>query len=272
MTTIAITNRKGGVGKTTHATHIAAGLATIGYNVALVDTDSQGHIALSLNAERSDALYSILVDEMPISQGAVQIPPETFSTADHPAKGNLYLVSSYDKTYKIPSELGEFGTFKFLNLTDELKRQFNLHFVIIDTSPTLKDFDGPIYLATDAWVYVTEAETLAMDGLDKAIKQMLLSAENRKQHLNRATTILGILPNKVRTQTNVHVVGMEELKETYGDLVWQEVRLNTVWAEASLMHETLYTYAPGSGATQDAWNSVSQTIKAVEKWLQGKTN
>lgn len=59
---IAVTNRKGGVGKTTISTHLAAGLAVLGYNIGLVETDSQSHVAASLGLEQTDDLYELMVN------------------------------------------------------------------------------------------------------------------------------------------------------------------------------------------------------------------
>jgi chromosome partitioning protein len=271
MTTIAVTNRKGGVGKTTHALHLAAGLAAAGFNTALVDTDSQGHIAVSLDVPRTDALYDVLVEKVALEDKMFLVDPARYSPPEFPAKASLYVLPAYNKTYRIPHELGEFGTFAFLNMVDEIKRQYRVHFVIIDTSPTLKDFDGSIYLATDAFLYVTEAESLALDGLDNAIAQMMGIARDRKSHLKRETTILGILPNKVRPNTDAHTIGIEELQDKYRELVWEPVTLRTVWAEASLTHQVLYTYAPAHRATREAWRVVERTVKAIEQWQRKTT-
>ncbi len=271
MTTIAVTNRKGGVGKTTHALHLAAGLASAGFNTALIDTDSQGHIAVSLDVPRTDALYDVLVEKESLQSKVHLVDPMRYSPPDYPSKADLYVLPAYNKTYRIPHELGEFGTFAFLNMVDEIKRMYQVHFVIIDTSPTLKDFDGSIYLATDAFLYVTEAESLALDGLDNAVAQMMGISQDRKTHLKRDTVVLGILPNKIRANTDAHTIGLEELQSKYGELVWEPVSLRTVWAEASLTHQVLYTYAPTSRATQEAWRVVERTVKAIEQW-QRKTN
>ncbi len=273
MTTIAVTNRKGGVGKTTHALHLATGLASAGFNTALIDTDSQGHIAVSLDVPRADALYDVLVEKADLDDKMHLVDPGQYSPPQYPSRAHLYVLPAYNKTYRIPHELGEFGTFAFLNMVDEIKRRYQVHFVIIDTSPTLKDFDGSIYLATDAFLYVTEAESLALDGLDNAIAQMMGITQDRKTHLKRDTTILGILPNKVRANTDAHTIGIEELERKYGDLVWEPVTLRTVWTEASLTHQVLYTYAPAHQATQEAWRVVERTVKAIEQWQTArKTN
>lgn len=266
MTVIAITNRKGGVGKTSMALHIAAGLATVGYRVGLIDTDSQGHIAVSLGIDPTDALYEVLVEKAPLDDTRFPvIDPDKYSTPDNPARGELRLLSSSDMTYRIPHELSEFDTFAVLNLIDRMKKEFDLHYVIVDTSPTLKDLDGYIYLATDGFVYVTEVEPLALQGLDKAIGQMLVSAADRQKQLKRPTTVLGIIPNKKRG-TVVHDLKLDELEKKYPGYVWSPVKLSTLWSEASTMQQTLFRYVPSSEAAQEAWAVVAKVVEAVQAW------
>lgn len=265
MTVVAVTNRKGGVGKTSMALHIAAGLATVGYRVGLIDTDSQGHIAVSLGITPDDALYEVLVERVPLDDRTFSvIPPERYSTPDYPARGELRILSSADKSYLIPHKL-DGDTFALLNLIDRMKKEFQLQYVIVDTSPTLKDIDALIWLATDAFVYVTELEALALQGLDRAIEQMLTISTDRKKYLNRPTAVLGIIPNKKR-DTIAHDVGLSELEEKYHTLVWKPIRLNTIWTEASHEHQVLYTYAPSSKAAQEAWAVTGKVVEAVQAW------
>lgn len=266
MTTIAFTNRKGGVGKTSMSLHVAAGLATVGYRVGLIDTDSQGHIAVSLGIEPTDALFEVLIEKAPLNDARFPVvDPDSYSTPDNPARGELRILSSADLTYRIAHELGEYDTFAVLNLADEMKRAFNLHYVIIDTSPTLKDLDGYIYLATDAFVYVTEVEPLALHGLDKAIGQMLVSIDERRKQLHRPTTLLGIIPNKKRN-TVIHDLKLEEVAAKYAGFVWSPVKLSTIWSEATEMKQTLFRYAPSSDAAQEAWAVVAKVAESVQAW------
>ena len=269
---IAVTNRKGGVGKSTHALHLASGLATVGYRVLLVDTDSQGHMALSFGLPQEDGLFNVLVNpkEYPIEKSVREVSSESYSVSDQPSKGALFLLPSHNNTYRIPTELGEFSTFKFLHLLDTIKEKYQLHFVVIDTSPTLNTFDGQIYLAADAFLYVTEAEKLSRHGVEEAISQMLSIVDDRRQYLNRDTTILGIIPNKVRN-TDAHQINLEMLLETYGKLIWDPVYLRTTWSEASLMDQPLFTYAPTSKATDEAWRVVAQAVEAIRLWQSKET-
>jgi len=70
----AVTNRKGGVGKSTVCLHLAAGFASMGFRVGLVDTDGQGHCADSLNMPMEDGLYNALVKKQPITEIVREVP------------------------------------------------------------------------------------------------------------------------------------------------------------------------------------------------------
>lgn len=266
MTNIAVTTRKGGDGKTTICFHVATGLATLGYRVAVVDTDSQGHISVSLGLEQADALYDVMVDDTPLSEALFLIDPATYSTADLPAKGALYVLPGFNKTARIATELDRADVLKLLHVVDEMKAEYDLDFVFFDTSPTVKEFDGYIYLATDAFLYVTQALKLSMDGLDNALKQLRNAMDRRQKYLDRESVVLGIVPNMVRAHTDAHRHILEQLENRYGSFVWDPVPLRTVWAEASIFQESLYTYAPSHDATADAWQITKRTLEALQKW------
>jgi len=273
MTTIAVTNRKGGVGKTTTATNLSAALATVGYNVGIVDTDSQGHISASLNVPRQDSLFDVLVNNKPLVKDDTVhfVAPDAYSTPDYPSKGNLWVISGADKTYRIARDLEDTSNvFAFVEMIDKFKQAFDLHFVIVDTSPTLKDMDAQVSLAIDGYLYVTEPEALSIDGLTRAVQQMTAIARTRAEHMKRNTTVLGILPNKVRN-TDAHAYGMEKIEETFGDMVLSPVTLSTVWAEASIYQEPIFTYSPSHSAAKQFWAVTEEVLKAIKSW-QTQTN
>jgi chromosome partitioning protein len=78
MHVITLLNEKGGVGKTTLATHIGAGLAVRGLRVIIIDADPQGHATVSLGMQRKPGLYDLLVRDASFTSVLQQVPHETY--------------------------------------------------------------------------------------------------------------------------------------------------------------------------------------------------
>ena len=267
MKVLAITNRKGGVGKSTMATHLSAGLATLGFRVGLVDTDSQGHCALMLGMLEENGLFNVLVEKQSLTEAVRLVPAEHYSVADQPSRGALYLLPSGDRTFKIPYELSEDESFTFLETTEAMAEQFALDVVVVDTNPTMNKLDGVIYLAVDGHIYVTECEQLSFDGIQKAIEQLKRFAVQRQRYLHRDTRVLGIVPNKFDQRTHLHRYNIAQLAEAYPGLVLPPVIKRIAWAAATQAHELIYTFAPGGQEAHDAWQFVDWTRRILEAWV-----
>jgi chromosome partitioning protein len=263
---ISVTNRKGGVGKSTMATHIAAGLAIHGMNVALVDTDSQGHSSLMLGMPESNGLFEALIDKKSLEEVVQLVPPTKYSPADTSPVGNLYLLPSSALTYRIPHMLNPDETFLFINKLDELTQLADLDVILIDTAPTMGLFDGSIYMATDAYLYVTECERLSFDGVAKAVTQMRNITAQRKRHMGRESIIGGIIPNKMRANTINHRKNIEKLAAAFPGIVWNPVMLGTIWSEATNASELVYTYAPSGEEAEEAYRLTNRTLEVIEAW------
>jgi chromosome partitioning protein len=266
MKILAVTNRKGGVGKSTIAAHTAAGLATLGMNVALVDTDSQGHAGYLMGMPHENGLYNALIEKWPLEEIVRFVSPEKYSTPDVPSRGNLFLLPSHDRTYRIPYLLEQHETFLFLQTMEAMGAQYNLDAVVVDTNPTLNLFDGSIHLAADGFIYVTECEMMSLEGVSEAIRQLQMFQTQRRQYLGRPSRIVGIIPNKMRADTRLHRHNISVLGTHYPGLVWLPVMLRIIWAEAANSQELVYTYAPSGEEARDAWGFVKRTREALESW------
>jgi len=261
---IAFTNRKGGVGKSTMSVHTAAGLAARGLRVGLIDTDSQGHVALMLGLPEENGLYDAMIDKKPLDQAVRLVPPEVYTPADRLSQGSLFVLPSSDRTYRIPYMLNPNEMLLFLEMLDQMAEWLQLDVIIIDTNPTLNLFDGVVYLAVDGFVYVTECERLALDGVVSALNQLQNFANQRKRYLNRPSCVLGVLPNKMRADTRLHRHNISKMSDHFGvDFVWNPVILRTVWAEAVNSRELVYTYAPDGYEAKDAWQIVQRIQTAL---------
>lgn len=267
---IAVTNRKGGVGKSTMSSHIAAGLALKGYRVGLVDTDSQGHGGLMLGSRPEDGLFNLLINKNPLDDVVRLIPQENY--APSPCNGMLMLIPSAERTYQIPYMLQQDESFLFLEKMEEFAARGSLDFIVIDTNPSLSLFDGSIYMATDAFIYVTECETMSLEGVRSAFEQMQRFSQQRKKYLGRESRILGIIPNKFRQNTIIHQHNIDALRGAFGDLVWDPIPLRTIWTESSNFYQPVFFSAPESAAADDARRIVDLTEKALVSWQKTANN
>ncbi len=273
MNVISVTNRKGGVGKTTMSVHIAAGLAHGGMRVGLVDTDSQGHAGLMLGMQQQDGLYDALIHKKPIEEVVQHVAKERYSTKDNPAPGELWLLPSYRQTFLISHNLGEHETFSFYETMEAFTSTYQLDAVIVDTNPSLSKLDSLIWLGTDGFIYVTELNRLSIDGVEQALLELQRFTQLRQRYLNRATHVLGVIANKTQKMPKLHRNNKKTLEDTFGQLLWEPVPRSILWEEACNDFEnpqTMYTYAPSSNEAKIAMKLATNAWKAItERQDQG---
>lgn len=268
---ITITNRKGGPGKTTFTVNIGAYLAKLGYNVGIIDTDSQGHVTETFGIPAADGLYDIMVNEHEVADHIVQVDPMRYSTHDDPARGNLFLIRGYEKTYKINAELRPTDHFLFREIVDDFKEIAGLDVVLIDTQPSLAQLDGVIYLATDAFIYITQCEMLSLASLIRAMSQMERFNTQREKYVGTPSRVLAIIPNQYRTGTSAHQNNVKALGQRFGvfrdgGLVLPPVRLLTAWVEASQDRVPVYIKEPTGDAARDIRKIVESLVNRLVEW------
>ncbi len=264
MLVLSIANMKGGTGKSTVATHVAAGLAIRGRKVLVLDTDPQGHAATLLGLPKEDGLYNMIVDKANLTDIIRPVAPEVYSSPNETPSGALFLLPSSHKTHVIP--FLEQDPFIFGERLEEIEDLFNFDVVMIDTAPTASMFDASVYLATDGFIYVTECEMLSFDGIREGLAQIKRFGKKREDRGESPNRVLGIVPNKVRLSTLNHRHNLEKLHEAFPEMVWEPIAQRTVWTEASNYGQLVFAYAPTGGATDDAWTLVGQAERVISQW------
>lgn len=259
---IAVHSAKGGVGKSTMASTLAAGMATLGLNVALVDTDSQGHASLLFAMPDENGLYYAMIEKRPLASVIRPVPFDHYSDLKPPS-GSLWLLPSSDLTYKIPLEIKADDTFFVLDMFAEMASGLDLDAIIIDTSPSLTGFDGTLWMAIDWFLFVTECERLSADGLVSAIGRMKRFGVQREKYLGRRGRVLGILPNKLKANTLLQRTVIGQLAEEYQSDVWSPVVDRIAWAEAAYMQKSIFQHQPNGQASKDAWTMVRKAMEVL---------
>lgn len=260
MKVITLANEKGGVGKTTIATTIAAGLALRGQRVVLIDADGQANATYMLGLKPQPAFYDLLVRDGTWRDLLKVVRPESYAPVGMSGreieKGLLAVLPGNGETQLIQNRIDD------AFLLDDRLRELETHVdvVIFDTSPTPSLLHGVIYLATDALIYVTQCETLSVRGLIATLGNLEGFRRQRMNARQRGIQVAGIVPNRYRKNTVEHDGNLADLRKHYGESVWQPVADRIVWAEASKARRPVFAHDPHSAAAKDAWTLVEQVL------------
>lgn len=258
MKTITLVNEKGGVGKTTLSSHLAAGLALKGRRVLLLDMDAQGHSTIQLQLREFGGAYRLIVQEAEWQEVLREPSRAAWSPAEE-SQGRLMVLPSNVETRLIPLAVDD-----VLLLRERLMElEEFVDVVVIDTSPTPSLLHSMIYVASDYVLFPTECEALALKGL-----------VNSSERLNKAMTLrasagladmefLGVQPTMF-TKTLAHQHGFALIRKHFGERqTGQPIVERTIWREASYAKRTMFGYAPGHVATNEAWAFVNRVERRI---------
>ncbi|KSU59095.1 sporulation initiation inhibitor Soj [[Bacillus] enclensis] len=208
---IAVTNQKGGVGKTTTSVNLGACLAYIGQKVLLVDIDPQGNATSGVGVEKGDVhqcIYDVLVDDVDVKETIKQskvenlsIVPATISLAG----AEIELVPTISREVRLKKAL------------EKVKGDFD--YIIIDCPPSLGLLTINALTASDAVVIPVQCEYYALEGLS----QLLSTVRLVQKHLNHDLMIDGVLLTMLDARTNLGIQVIEEVKKYFQDKVYRTI-------------------------------------------------
>jgi chromosome partitioning protein len=256
MKIITLLNEKGGVGKTTVATHIAAGLAIRGHRVVLVDADPQGHATIAFGLTKEPGFYDLIVRNAPFQDVLRPVPAERFNVPDEAknTKGQLLIVPSNTETRSIAVNTSD--AFTVLKRFNQLRSAID--YIIVDTSPTPSLLHASIYMATDGIIYPTKCEAWSFDGLRESFEHKNQFTSLRQNYNLADIRVIGIVPTMFRSKTLEHRENLANLRQAFGDLVWKPLPVRTIWAEVASARRTVFSLAPGTATEADAWGLIDQ--------------
>ena len=205
---ISVASQKGGVGKTATVTNMAVGLVSLGYKIAIIDMDSQGHIAFSFGIKKVDlkkTIYEVLTGEAKMRD----IMQTAFGV-------DLYLSSNSlsDLSSKVMDHLNvkQFPAPKYLlrKAISQIKNEYD--YILIDTSPSNDLQTMNSLLASTDIIIPALPEGLAIDGVFDTIS-LIKDIQDHGAKIN----ILGILPTMVQESTNLHNVMLQNLRKRFAE-------------------------------------------------------
>jgi len=242
---ITIANEKGGVGKTTTAVNLAAGLSIylaeqpgINNRVLLIDMDPQGHALLATafgehDAPAQQSLSALLVETPPPSIQRLLRP-----SIHHP---NLYVIPSnraamVDASRILPTLMANESRLNQVLRT--IRNQFA--FIIIDTPPNTGDLLVNALVAADHIIIPVEPSYLGVSGL----RELQNTIEQVRLHFNPDINILGYLPTICEEQRLEVREILEQLEQRYPQHLLGPIHKASDLAYAHSSHMDIFTYRP----------------------------
>lgn len=207
---IAISNQKGGVGKTTTAINLASGLGYLGKKVLLVDFDPQGNATQGVGASNDNSkltIYNLIMEDYEVNQvkKKIQNPPLDLIPANISLAGADLQMAQY--------ETGKEELLK--NKLDKVRDQYD--FIVIDCPPSLGLLNTNALTAADSVIIPVQCEYYALEGL----MQLLLTIRLVQQLFNEHLEIEGVVLTMFDARTKLSLEVQQEVRKHFKDKVYK---------------------------------------------------
>lgn len=236
---IAITNQKGGVGKTTTAAALLSALHQRGARVLGVDLDPQGSLgfSLGLDIEHCTTVYEVF-------RGDVQPQEAVYHTETVDVLPSNILLSGAEREFTKPGR-------EFMLKTALSKLDDSYDFIVIDTPPALNILTVNAYVAADSLIIPMAPEVLSLLG----VAQIKETIEGVRGYYNARLKVLGILLNRFNARLNLNREVLEMAQQIAQQLdtkVFEaKIRASVSVAEAPAHGLSVIDYAPRSKPAMD---------------------
>jgi len=256
---IAIINQKGGVGKSTTAMAIGAGLSFKGYRVLCIDLDAQGNLSNTMGIDSTSmTCYSsmnVLNDNITAEQ-AIQHTKQGDIIASSPALSAAdTVITELNKEYRLREAL--------------VPVHNNYDYAIIDTPPALGILTVNALVAATDCLIPAQADVYSLHGINQLYRTIQLV----KTYCNPQLNIMGILLTRYTGRTVISRDVSKMMAQTAGQIETKlystRIRECTAVKEAQAVRQNIFTYAKRSNAAKD-YNALIIEILKEENQAHGK--
>lgn len=248
MNKIAVINQKGGVGKSTTALAIGAGLILKGYRILFIDLDAQGNLTYTLGATTEG--YNVLE--------VLQKPEAAKEKIQHTQQGDIIASSpSLAGADTVITQTGK--EYRLKEALSTIAREYD--YCIVDTPPALGILTINALTACTGVIIPSQADIYSLQG----ISQLNSTIETVKKYCNPALSIMGIVLTRFNKRSIIRREVAEMLEETakqlHTKLYKTRIRECTALVEAQATKQSIYKYSPKSNATADYKSLVNEILE-----------
>ena len=245
---IAITNQKGGVGKTTTCAGLCGGLSALGYKVLAIDLDPQGNLSFSLGVEVEDnfTVYDVMKGNCDIADAILSGEICDVVPSNILLSGLELEMTGVGREYVLREQIGY------------VKKNYD--YIILDTPPALSVLTINAYTASDELIIPMPCEVLALQGIAQ-LRQTIFAV---KRYYNKSLTVRGILFNRYNPRLTL-TKEVEELAQMIAEqlettIFDTKISASVAIAEAPAHGESVITYSPNSRSAKEFKAFVNEVI------------
>lgn len=260
MKIIAVANQKGGVGKTTTAINLAAGLADYGYRVLVIDLDPQGNASTGLGiaaGDRETTSYDLLLESANLADviSRTAVPNLSIVPANSDlASADIELVSNEKRSFLLHDALRSAEA-----------QSLGYDFAIIDCPPSLSLLTVNALVASDSVLVPLQSEFFALEGLS----QLMLTIRDVRRSANPKLRIEGVVITMADGRNRLSQQVEADARDNLGDLVFETtIPRNVRVSEAPSFAMPVLSYDPQSKGAE-AYRKLAMEI--VTRYSRART-
>ncbi|MGM5484575.1 MAG: ParA family protein [Nanobdellota archaeon] len=248
MRKICVINQKGGIGKTTTALNLAAGLSRFDRKVLLIDLDPQSNIELSIPLENSLTAYDFLFEEVLLSECVNR------------AGKNLDIVrGDKDIVYAEQDVLNEKeGMTRIKNRLNTIEEY---DYVIFDCGPSMSTINRCALLYSNEVLIPTSSDYLGYESLIKMVKTI----EHFSDRFSHELYVSKIIPTLFDKRNKICHAVLRDIRNEYYQYVSEPININSKLKEAPMKKKSIFSYDKNSAGAKDYMSLVKSVLNDEPK-------